>query len=105
MIPLGIITAYQPMGVKSASKKISTEKIIQSGLILSLSIENKESQPNNSFNCDLPLIRLLRATEVFVDRNLKKVLLDCIAMRFRLSPQCNLIRPLLVQILCIVRNW
>ena len=33
MIPQGIITAYQPMGVKSASKKISTEKIIQSGLI------------------------------------------------------------------------
>ena len=33
MIPLGIITAYQPIGVKSASKKISTEKIIHSGLI------------------------------------------------------------------------
>ena len=105
MIPQGIITAYNPTGVKSAIKKNVTEKIIHSGLILSLSIENKESQPNNSFNYDLPLIRLLRATEVFVDRNLKKVLLDCIAMRFRLSPQCNLIRPLLVQILCIVRNW
>lgn len=37
MMPQGIITAYQPMGVKSASKKIDTEKIIQSGLILSLS--------------------------------------------------------------------
>lgn len=36
------MTAYQPIGVKSASKKISTEKIIQSGLILSLCIENKE---------------------------------------------------------------
>lgn len=33
MIPHGIITAYQPMGVKSASKKIDTEKIIHSGLI------------------------------------------------------------------------
>lgn len=33
MIPQGIITAYQPIGVKSASKKIDTEKIIQSGLI------------------------------------------------------------------------
>ena len=39
MIPQGIITAYQPIGVKSASKKIDTEKIIQSGFILSLSIE------------------------------------------------------------------
>nr|DAU58222.1 MAG TPA: hypothetical protein [Caudoviricetes sp.] len=39
MIPQGIITAYQPMGVNSASKKIDTDKIIQSGLILSLSIE------------------------------------------------------------------
>ena len=94
MIPQGRITAYQPIGVKSASKKIDTDKIIHSGFILSLSIENKESRPNNSFNCDLPLIRLLRATEVFVDRNLKKVLLDCIAMRCYLSPQCNLIRPL-----------
>ena len=37
MIPQGIITAYNPTGVKSAIKKISTEKIIQSGLILSLS--------------------------------------------------------------------
>ena len=37
MIPQGIITAYQPIGVKSASKKIDTKKIIQSGLILSLS--------------------------------------------------------------------
>lgn len=33
MIPQGIITAYQPMGVKSASKKIDTDKIIQSGFI------------------------------------------------------------------------
>ena len=40
MIPPGIITANNPTGVKSASKKISTEKIIQSGFI-SLSIENK----------------------------------------------------------------
>lgn len=94
MIPKGIITAYNPTGVKNAIKKNVTEKIIHSGLILSLSIENKESQPNNSFNYDLPLIRLLRATEVFADRNLKKVLLDCIAMRCYLSPQCNLIRPL-----------
>lgn len=37
MIPLGIITAYQPIGVKSTRKKIDTEKIIQSGFILSLS--------------------------------------------------------------------
>ena len=33
MIPQGRITEYQPIGVKSASKKISTEKNIQSGLI------------------------------------------------------------------------
>lgn len=33
MIPQGIITAYQPIGVKSARKKIDTDKIIHSGLI------------------------------------------------------------------------
>nr|DAQ94275.1 MAG TPA: hypothetical protein [Caudoviricetes sp.] len=88
----------------TALRIFTTKKIVYLTISISLS-RYKESQPNNSFNYDLPLIRLLRATEVFVDRNLKKVLLDCIAMRFRLSPQCNLIRPLLVQILCIVRNW
>jgi len=33
MIPQGIITAYNPTGVKSAIKKNVTEKIIHSGLI------------------------------------------------------------------------
>ena len=77
----------------TALRIFTTKKIVYLTISISLS-RYKESQPNNSFNYDLPLIRLLRATEVFVDRNLKKVLLDCIAMRCYLSPQCNLIRPL-----------
>lgn len=77
----------------TALRIFNTNKIVYLTISISLS-RYKESQPNNSFNYDLPLIRLLRATEVFVDRNLKKVLLDCIAMRCYLSPQCNLIRPL-----------
>lgn len=77
----------------TALRIFTTKKIVYLTISISLS-RYKESQPNNSFNYDLPLIRLLRATEVFVNRNLKKVLLDCIAMRCYLSPQCNLIRPL-----------
>ena len=77
----------------TALRIFTTKKIAYLTISISLS-RYKESQSNNSFNYDLPLIRLLRATEVFVDRNLKKVLLDCIAMRCYLSPQCNLIRPL-----------
>ena len=77
----------------TALRIFTTKKIVYLTISISLS-RCKESQPNNSFNYDALSYLLIGGDKVFEIANLKKVLLDCIAMRCYLSPQCNLIRPL-----------
>nr|DAX88964.1 MAG TPA: hypothetical protein [Caudoviricetes sp.] len=73
--------------------KKSVQRKLFIAVSFSPSIENKESQPNNSFNCDALSYLLIGGDKVFEIANLKKVLLGRIMGRYYLSPQCNLIRP------------
>ena len=76
----------------TALRIFTTKKIVYLTISISLS-RYKESQPNNSFNCDALSYLLIGGDKVFEIANLKKVLLGRIMGRYYLSPQCNLIRP------------